>query len=113
MKTANSFATQRRLQHYATRRASEAEARLLRIFLANPIRWWYGYDLYKQHGLKQGTLYPQLEKLEKAGWVESHQEVICGRNRKSYHLNESFIDAAKHRIEDYQAEIAAEMEEKP
>ena len=37
---------------------------------------WYGLDLSKRSGLKPGTIYPILDRLLKAGWLEREWEDI-------------------------------------
>jgi DNA-binding PadR family transcriptional regulator len=44
---------------------------LLTAMLEAPRRWHYGYDLSKQTGLKSGTLYPLLMRLNKGGFLDS------------------------------------------
>ncbi len=38
----------------------------------------HGYDI------GPGTLYPMLQKLEEAGYLASHSEVVAGKTRKYY-----------------------------
>ncbi|MDE2182851.1 MAG: helix-turn-helix transcriptional regulator [Alphaproteobacteria bacterium] len=44
---------------------------LLAAMLEQPRRWQYGYDLSKQTGLKSGTLYPLLQRLNEGGLLEA------------------------------------------
>ena len=44
---------------------------LLAVLLEQPREWRYGYDLSKATGLKSGTLYPILMRLDEQGLVES------------------------------------------
>jgi DNA-binding PadR family transcriptional regulator len=46
--------------------------------------WRYGYDLSKETGLKSGTLYPILMRLERSGWLEARweEETAAGRPRR-------------------------------
>ncbi|MBV9762764.1 MAG: helix-turn-helix transcriptional regulator [Acidobacteriaceae bacterium] len=44
---------------------------LLSAMLRHPRAWQYGYELSKQTGLKSGTLYPILIRLEDQGLLES------------------------------------------
>ncbi len=47
----------------------------------------WGFELIKATGLKSGTLYPVLARLEAAGWVESGWESAetHGRPRRRYY----------------------------
>ena len=44
---------------------------LIEALLTRPDAWHYGYELSKQAGLKPGTLYPTLMRLEAQGWLET------------------------------------------
>jgi DNA-binding PadR family transcriptional regulator len=63
--------------------------RVLRAFLADPVDRRYGYDLMKAAGLKSGTLYPLLGRLEEEKLVTSAWETPQQdgqRPRKYYRL---------------------------
>ncbi|MEV0792645.1 helix-turn-helix transcriptional regulator [Kribbella sp. NPDC050459] len=49
----------------------------------------YGLELMDRTGLKSGTLYPVLARLERAGWVESTWEDVdprdAGRPRRRFY----------------------------
>ena len=47
---------------------------VLAALLAAASEWHYGYDLSKETGLKSGTLYPILMRLETHGWLEARWE---------------------------------------
>nr|WP_246461279.1 PadR family transcriptional regulator [Nocardia transvalensis] len=55
--------------------------------LDDPCSSFYGYDLSKSTGIKSGTLYPMLVRLEEAGWLESGWEVaeVEGRPRRRFY----------------------------
>ncbi|MEU4162971.1 helix-turn-helix transcriptional regulator [Actinoplanes sp. NPDC026670] len=55
-------------------RVTVAVAVVLRAFLDDPAEQRYGYDLMKQTGFGSGKLYPILDRLEKAGWLERSHE---------------------------------------
>jgi PadR family transcriptional regulator PadR len=59
---------------------------LLAAILADPTRKWYGLELAAEAGLKSGTIYPILARLEGAGWLSSSWEHIdpkrAGRPRR-------------------------------
>ena len=64
--------------------------RVLQAFLiAGAAERLYGLQLTDQTGLKSGTLYPVLARLEKAGWVVSAWEEVdprdVGRPRRRYY----------------------------
>jgi PadR family transcriptional regulator PadR len=48
--------------------------------------WRHGYDLLKQTGLKSGTLYPILARLQRGGWLEQRWEKSSGAGRPPRHL---------------------------
>ncbi|MFF0458500.1 PadR family transcriptional regulator [Nocardia africana] len=55
--------------------------------LDSPRDAFYGYDLSKSTGIKSGTLYPLLVRLEEAGWLESgwEQTEVEGRPRRRFY----------------------------
>jgi len=64
---------------------------VLKAFLAEPTRDKYGFGLMRTTGVKSGSLYPILDRLERAGWMESHaediDEKVAGRpKRRLYRL---------------------------
>lgn len=48
--------------------------------------WRYGYDLSRETGLKSGTLYPILIRLEGAGWLEAEWEAEPTPGKPRRHL---------------------------
>ena len=48
--------------------------------------WHYGYDLSKATGLKSGTLYPILMRLEGHGWLEARWEEAPQSGKPPRHL---------------------------
>jgi PadR family transcriptional regulator PadR len=72
--------------------------RVLRAFLADPADPRYGYDLMKAAGLKSGTLYPLLgrledEKLVTSAWETPQQD--GQRPRKYYRLTAEGAEVAR------------------
>lgn len=72
--------------------------RVLRAFLADPAGLRYGYDLMKAAGLKSGTLYPLLarledEKLVTSAWETPQQD--GQRPRKYYRLTAKGAEVAR------------------
>jgi PadR family transcriptional regulator PadR len=64
---------------------------VLNLMLEAPSADWYGLELAQRIKLKSGTIYPLLARLERVGWLESHEENIDpsteGRpRRRLYHL---------------------------
>jgi PadR family transcriptional regulator, regulatory protein PadR len=72
--------------------------RVLRAFLEDPVAPRYGYDLMKAAGLKSGTLYPMLGRLEDDRLVTSAWETPQQdgqRPRKYYRLTGEGIRVAR------------------
>lgn len=63
--------------------------KVLRVLLDNPSADVYGLELSRATGLKSGTLYPLLDRLEAADWVSSHWEDVDpaseGRPRRRFY----------------------------
>ena len=59
---------------------------LLGALLQSGPDWRYGYDLSKQTGLKSGTLYPILMRLEAQRWLETAWEDGPDPGRPRRHL---------------------------
>jgi PadR family transcriptional regulator PadR len=62
---------------------------ILKVLLMQPREPRYGLDISREAGLKTGTIYPALARLESAGWVSSSWEDIDeaaeGRRRRRYY----------------------------
>src|SRR5579859_7984490 len=72
--------------------------RVLRAFLDDPADPRYGYDLMKAAGLKSGTLYPLLGRLEEEKLVTSAWETPQQdgqRPRKYYRLTAKGAEVAR------------------
>lgn len=54
----------------------DVEARVLLAFLEDATKEQYGFGLLKSTGVKSGSLYPLLDRLEERGWIESWDEDI-------------------------------------
>lgn len=66
---------------------SSRQTRLVLAALAEvPSRWWHGYDLVKQLGLKSGTLYPLLMRLHEQGLLEAEWRETEERGRPPRHM---------------------------
>jgi DNA-binding PadR family transcriptional regulator len=80
--------------------------KVLAAFLADPTDEWYGFDLAQHTGLRTGTLYPLLARLERAGWLKSRVEDIDPRavgrpRRRLYVLTGEGEGAAHHELESH------------
>ena len=49
---------------------------VLDIYVSNPFKKITGYEIMITTGLKSGTVYPMLLRMEKAGWLCSEREEI-------------------------------------
>lgn len=73
------------------------------IFLSDPTAERHGFDLVERTGLKSGTLYPLLARLEGAGWLCSRWEEVdpasAGRpRRRLYALTAEGADSARREL---------------
>ena len=73
---------------------------------------WYGLDLSKRSGLKPGTIYPILDRLLKAGWLQREWEAIDpvteGRpRRRLYRLTALGAPSARRALDDHLASLGA------
>jgi DNA-binding PadR family transcriptional regulator len=66
--------------------ASPQTQALLSALLVALDAWHYGYDLSKATGLKSGTLYPILMRLEAQGWLEARWEDAPPAGKPARHL---------------------------
>ncbi|HEX4754123.1 MAG TPA: helix-turn-helix transcriptional regulator [Candidatus Dormibacteraeota bacterium] len=70
-------------------RSSIATLQVLRTFFDDPASARYGVELMASSGLKAGTLYPILNRLELDGWIlgrwEDIDESAAGRRRRRYY----------------------------
>lgn len=57
-------------------RLSPATVKVLQAMTKTASARQYGYSLMRATALKSGSLYPILERLEHAGWVESEWETV-------------------------------------
>ncbi len=73
---------------------------VLQAFLASPGDWRYGYDISRDTGVKSGTLYPILMRLEANMLLESMWEKTrTGRPpRHVYRLTRSGVQAAREYV---------------
>lgn len=53
------------------RKLSQHSKIVLAEMLRGGAEWFYGYDLIQQTGVRSGTLYPMLIRLERRGYLEA------------------------------------------
>ena len=83
-----------------TPRISPETHLVLERFLERPADWLYGYELSRVTGLKSGTLYPILMRLEKhslleACWVATEDGVPP---RHTYRLTPNGLELARTKV---------------
>jgi len=83
-----------------TPRLSAETLLVLERFLERPTAWRYGYELSRATGLKSGTLYPILMRLEKytlleARWVTTEDGVPP---RHTYRLTPNGLELARTKL---------------
>jgi PadR family transcriptional regulator, regulatory protein PadR len=70
-------------------RMTKQTRKFLAVMLRDPGAQYYGLELAESVGLRKGTLYPALARLEAAGWLTSGWEQIDprreGRPRRRYY----------------------------
>jgi DNA-binding PadR family transcriptional regulator len=81
-------------------RRSPQTLRVLELFLASPADWRYGYDISRDTGVKSGTLYPILMRLEDNRLLESSWETNeTGRPpRHVYRLTRTGLQSAREYV---------------
>ncbi len=67
-------------------RRSPQTLAVLSALLRRVQAWHYGYDLLKETGLKSGTLYPILARLQQGGWLQQRWERPSAPGRPPRHL---------------------------
>jgi DNA-binding PadR family transcriptional regulator len=86
-------------------------ARVLRVFLEDPLSVVHAYDVIKATGLPSGTIYPIFERLELAGWLTSNWEQIDPSvakrpARRNYRFTASGLPAARQALAELNAQLA-------
>ncbi len=66
--------------------SSPQTVKLLQALLTQADDWRYGYDLSKETGLKSGTLYPLLMRLETSSWLEAEWETTPQPGKPARHM---------------------------
>ena len=86
-------------------RKTPATAAVLEIMLSATDAVW-GLQVVKETGLKTGTVYPILERLEAAGWVEGAWDADDerkGPRRRYFHLTAEAEPYARQYVESQHA----------
>ena len=94
-----------------TPRISAETLRVLERFIERPTDWRYGYELSRETGLKSGTLYPILMRLEKhrlleARWVSTGEGVPP---RHTYRLTPDGLELAREKLAAPRARLLIEQ----
>ncbi len=83
---------------------------VLSVMVAEPTGEWYGLELTQRAGLRPGTIYPILDRLLKAGWLDRRWEeinpVVEGRpQRRLYRLTGAGAPAARRALDEHLASL--------
>ena len=78
-------------------------ADVIKPFVEDPLKPWYGAELMRHTGQASGYLYPALAKFEKNGWLTSGREDIdpriAGRPpRRFYRITDAGLAAARTQL---------------
>ena len=91
-----------RLFAVKTPRMSPETLLVLERLVERPTDWRYGYDLSRETGLKSGTLYPILMRLEKHTWLEARwvatEDGVPPRH--TYRLTPNGLELAKTQLDE-------------
>ncbi len=68
-----------------TRALSDPAKGVLAVLLQAQGEWSYGYELAKAAGVKSGTLYPLLMRLEEQGFLEAEWQAPTATGRPPRH----------------------------
>ncbi len=68
------------------RALSPAARDILAILASSGGGWSHGYELCRQAGVKSGTLYPLLIRLEAQGYLEAQWETVAEPGRPPRHM---------------------------
>lgn len=91
-------------------RITPATVKVLQALMQGPTARHYGYELMRTTRLKSGSLYPILERLDNAGWVDSHWEEINEQHegrppRRYYQLTGLGKKRAAHAVDEFLAQF--------
>lgn len=74
------------LEHMVRLRRLSPQARTILAIMADAGRsWLHGYDLCRRGGVKSGTLYPLLIRLEEQGYLEAQWQTPAEPGRPPRH----------------------------
>lgn len=84
---------------------------VLKVLLDDPVKPAYGLEISRLAGLKSGTIYPALARLERAGWIESSWEEVDPRKagrprRRLYRLSAEGAGLARGAVAEHTARLA-------
>ena len=91
--------------------------KLLQVFMEGPSEPRYGLQLMERTGLKSGTIYPALHRLESEGWLRSWTEDVdssaVGRPaRRLYALTPTGHTSAERALGPFREPARPEVEPK-
>lgn len=81
---------------------------LLEELLVQPAEWRYGYDLSRETGLKSGTLYPLLMRLNQRKLLEAQWRIVENGTppRHMYRLSPTGLQFARERLKEAEPQPA-------
>ena len=74
---------------------SPQTVQVLALLLESPRSWHYGYGISQHTGLRSGTLYPILARLEEMGWLDTTWEESGQPGRPPRHTYRLTSEGAK------------------
>jgi PadR family transcriptional regulator PadR len=97
---------------------SVATAKVLAAFLEAPQREQYGFGLMRATGLKSGSLYPILDRLNQSGWLRAYDEdideVAAGRpKRRLYSLSALGEEEAPRAVAEFYHDLGPALRWRP
>jgi len=90
-------------------RVTETTIRVLTCLFESEQADLWGLEIVRKTGLKTGTVYPILDRLETLGWVTSEWEAENdrpGARRRTYRLTEDATHACKELVQTHLAQQA-------
>jgi PadR family transcriptional regulator PadR len=92
--------------------------KILRLMLENPTAEHYGLEVGKAAGLRGGSLYPVLMKLENAGlvvsaWEETDPSEAGRPRRRMYRLTSEGVEYARQALAEAQQSLTASQAHAP
>jgi DNA-binding PadR family transcriptional regulator len=78
-------------------------ADIIKVFLEDPQRPRYGFELMRLTGQPSGSLYPNMAKFEQHGWLIGGKEDIDPRTegrppRRNYRITGEAVSAARRQL---------------